>query len=54
MMPFLVAISSTPKTEKLESELEALGFNMFIENPLQNENVDQLITILEERKEELE
>ena len=36
MIPYLVAISSTPKTQKLEEELVALGFNMFIENPVQS------------------
>ena len=34
MIPYLVAISSTPKTNKLEEELIARGFNMFIENPI--------------------
>ena len=40
MIPYLVAISSNPKTKKLEEQLEALGFNIFIENPIQNENIN--------------
>ena len=39
MIPYLVAISSTPRTKKLEEKLEDLGFNMFVENPIQNENI---------------
>ena len=52
-MPFMVACSSTPKNAKLEEELKILGFNMFIENPVSNENIDQIINILEQREENL-
>ena len=46
-MPFLVACSSTIRTPELEERLEKLGFSMFIENPVTNEKVFELINILE-------
>ena len=52
-IPLLVACSSTPKNEKLEKELQLLGFNMFIETPVSNENIEQIIEILEQREENI-
>ena len=52
-MPFLVACSSTPKNAELEEELKNLGFDMFIENPVSNEIIEQIIDILEQRQENL-
>ena len=46
-MPFLVACSSTLRTPELEDELEAIGFNMFIEQPVSNEEIQELLNILE-------
>ena len=48
-MPFLVACSSTLRTPELEDELEEIGFNMFIEQPISNEKIEELIIILQER-----
>ena len=46
-IPYLVACSSTLRTPELEEELESIGFNMFIEQPITNEKVFGLINILE-------
>ena len=46
-IPLLVACSSTPKNQKLEEELDNLGFNLFVETPMTNENVNQIIQMLE-------
>ena len=45
-MPFMVACSSTIRTPELENELEKLGFNMFIETPVSNEMVNELVNIM--------
>ena len=42
----MVACSSTIRTPELENELEKLGFNMFIETPVSNEMVDDLVNIM--------
>ena len=48
-MPLLVACSSTLRTPELEEELLLIGFNMFIEQPVSNDKVGELLSILEER-----
>ena len=45
-MPLLVACSSSIRTPELEEELDDIGFNMFIETPVSNDEVSDLITIL--------
>ena len=52
-MPYLVACSSTIRTPELEEELEKLGFNMFIETPVSNEKINELINILKQREENM-
>ena len=46
-MPLLVACSSTLSTPELEEELKAIGFSMFIEQPISNDKVFELVNILE-------
>ena len=53
-MPLLVACSSTLSTPELEEELKAIGFSMFIEQPISNDKVFELINILEQREESIE
>ena len=49
-MPLLVACSSTIRTQQLEQELEATGFKMFIDPPVSNDKVYELINLLEQRE----
>ena len=46
-MPLLIACSGSLRTPELEEELKALGFIMFIEQPIQNEQINELICLLE-------
>ena len=48
-MPMLVACSSSIRTPELEEELGEIGFNMFIEQPISNEKVNELVELLVER-----
>ena len=41
--PLLIACSSTIKTPELEEELNDIGFDYFIEQPLKYENVCEII-----------
>ena len=52
-MPLLVACSSTVRTPELELELLSIGFNMFIEQPISNDKISELIQILEEREKSI-
>ena len=45
-MPMLVACSSTISTPELEKELTELGFDMFIEQPISNDKVHELVELL--------
>ena len=49
----MVACSSTIRTPEQEDELERLGFNMFIETPVTNDIVNNLIKILIKREENM-
>ena len=53
-MPMLVACSSTVRTPELEEELKEIGFKMFLEQPISNDKINELITILEQRIETIE
>ena len=53
-MPLLVACSSSFRTPELEKELNDTGFSMFYEQPISNEKISELISILEEREESIE
>ena len=50
--PFLVACSSTVRTNKLEQELEQMGFDMFVETPVTNDKIHELLHYVEERENE--
>ena len=45
-MPLLVACSSSVRTPELEEELQDIGFKMFIEQPISNDKVNELVNIL--------
>ena len=49
-MPLLVACSSTVRTPELELELLSIGFQLFMEQPISNDKICDLIQILEERE----
>ena len=49
-MPLLVACSSTARTKQLEQDLYLIGLDMFIDTPISDDKVGELISILE-RKE---
>ena len=42
-MPLIIACSSNMRTPELDEELESCGFNMFIETPITNDNVNGLL-----------
>ena len=48
--PLLVACSSTLRTDKLVQELEQMGFDMFIETPVSNDKINELLHFVEERE----
>ena len=50
----LVACSSTVRTPELEEELKEIGFKMFLEQPISNDKINELITMLEQRIETIE
>lgn len=52
-MPLLIACSSLIRTPELEEELEQLGFNMFLESPISNDVIGNLIQILKQRRENI-
>ena len=48
-IPLLVACSSTVRTPELEEELQEIGFKMFLEQPISNDQINELITMLVQR-----
>ena len=50
--PFLVAYSKTVRTNKLEQELEQMGFDMFVETPVTNDKIHELLHYVEARENE--
>ena len=42
-MPLFVACSSTDRTIELESDLKAFGFDMYIESPVSNDKINELL-----------
>ena len=53
-LPLLVACSSTPTSEQLLKNLHSIGFHLFIEQPLENEKIDELIGHLYQRRQKIE
>ena len=53
-MPLLVACSSTLRTPELEKELKDVGFKMFLEQPISNEKVYQLVQLLQIREQNIQ
>ena len=49
-MPLLVACSSTIRTNELESDLKAVGFDEFIEAPVSNEKISDLLNKLKQKE----
>ena len=49
-MPFLIANLNVNLTPELQSNLNELGFDMFIKMPITNERIIELIEILEIQK----
>ena len=49
-MPLLVAQSSNSRTKVLEERLKSCGFNQFLETPVQQEEIKEIIDILRNRK----
>ena len=51
-MPLLVACSSSARPTELESNLKAVGFDMFIEVPVSDEKMNKLLNILKSKDQE--
>ena len=53
-LPYLVACSSTLISPELQQKLYKCGFNIYIEAPVSNETIEDLVKMLDERKEKVQ